>query len=335
VAAAAILAGCGGSGGVSDSVESSGSGATELPTSIPLGTDQPVDVEGEVIIYRNTIEADAVAATLDHARTFSLDYDASVDSVIAIGCADDGSRAAYLLENGVTLESRVVIGDASGKRDVPLRGDVLGVAISPNGEKVAIAAYLPDNARGVLSLLDVKSEEVTPVYNRSGTIGPPAWSPDSEKIVFHAMTDQDNQLFVYTLGANDAEQLTNTPDGAFNPDWSPNGSVIAYSSVTETGSSQIFTVPATGGDGVQLTTTQPFKANPLWSPDGSSLGYVGTRTVPTASRLPMLSLRHNVGVFTSSADGGNEALFTDYAIDAWLLGWCKAGPWLGQGRTEQ
>ena len=91
VAAAAILAGCGGSGGESDADQSPGSGVPELPTSIPLGT-APVD--GEVIIYRNTLEADAVASTLDHMRTFSLDYDASVDSVIAIGCADDGSRAA-------------------------------------------------------------------------------------------------------------------------------------------------------------------------------------------------------------------------------------------------
>jgi hypothetical protein len=49
----------------------------------------------------------------------------------------------------------------------------------------------------------------------------------------------------------------------------------------------------------------------------------------------MLSLHHNVGVFTSSADGGNEALFTDYAIDAWLLGWCTAGPWMARGWTEQ
>jgi Tol biopolymer transport system component len=335
VAAAAILAGCGGSGGGSDTDQSPRSTATELPTSIPIGTSKPVELEGEVIIYRNTLEADAVASTLDHGRTFSLDYDATVDSVIAINCAQDGSRAAYLLENGVTLESRVVIADASGRREIPFPGSALGAALSPDGESVAVTSYLPDNARSVLSVLDVASGKIASVYNRAGTIGPPAWSPDSQKIVFHALTDQDNQLFVYTLGESDAEQVTTSPMGAFSPDWSRDGSLIAFSSVPDSGGAQIFTVPAAGGDATQLTSTQAFKANPRWSPDGSSLAYVGTRSVPTVSRLPMLSLHHNVGVFTSAADGGNEALFTDYAIDAWLLGWCKAGPWLGQGWTEQ
>jgi Tol biopolymer transport system component len=290
-------------------------------------------VDGEVIIYRNTLEADAVASTLDHTRTFSLDYDASVDSVIAIGCADDGSRAAYLLENGVTLESRVVIADGSGRREVPMRGDVMGVSLSPDGEKVAITAYLPDNARGVVSVLDVASGEVTAVYNRPGTVGAPAWAPDSERIVFHALTERDNQLFVYKLGESDAVQITSAAKGAFSPDWSPSGDLIAFSSVTESGNPQIFTVPASGGDATQLTSTQAFKAEPRWSANGSRIAYVGTVLVPTASRLP--SRLHNVAVYTSASDGTDEVPFTDLTLDAWLLGWCTAGPWLGQGWTEQ
>jgi len=335
VAAMAILAGCGGgSGDRADVNDSSGTGVGGLPTSIPLGTSDPVGVEGEVIIYRNTLEADAVASTLDRARTLTLDYDPAVDSVIAINCAEDGSRAVWLLENGLTLESRVVIADGSGRREVPMRGDVVGVSLSPDGEKVAITAYLPDNARSVVSVLDVASEDVTAVYNRAGTIGSPAWAPDSERIVFHAMTDQDNQLFVYKLGDSDAEQLTNTPMGAFSPDWSPDGGLIAFSSVTETGNPQIFTVPPSGGEPVQLTSTQAFKAEPRWSEDGSRIAYVGTVLVPLASRLPVLRL-HNVAVFTSARDGTDEVPFTDLALDAWLLGWCNAGPWLGQGWTEQ
>ena len=61
VLALALLAGCGGGSGDGADVES-GAPATELPTSIPLGTGQPVDVQGEVIIFRNTLEADAVPA---------------------------------------------------------------------------------------------------------------------------------------------------------------------------------------------------------------------------------------------------------------------------------
>jgi Tol biopolymer transport system component len=185
----------------------------------------------------------------------------------------------------------------------------------------------------VLSLLDVSSGEVTSPYNRTGTIGAPRWSPDGTRIVFHALTEQDNQLFVYTLGGRDAEQVTRAPGGAFNPDWSPDGGVLAFMSLTESGNPQIFTAPATGGDATQLTSTQAFKAEPRWSADGSRIAYVGTVLVPTASRLP--ARLHNVAVYTSARDGSDEVPFTDLTLDAWLLGWCKAGPWMGQGWTEQ
>ena len=92
-------------------------------------------------------------------------------------------------------------------------------------------------------------------------------------------------------------------------------------------------MPASGGDATQLTSTQSFKAEPRWSEDGSRIAYVGTILVPTASRLP--SRLHNVAVYTSASDGTDEAPFTDLTLDAWLLGWCKAGPWLRQGWTEQ
>jgi Tol biopolymer transport system component len=184
-----------------------------------------------------------------------------------------------------------------------------------------------------VSVLDVASEEITAVYNRAGTIGSPGWAPDSERIVFHAMTDQDNQLFVHTLGESDAVQITSAAKGAFSPDWSPGGDLIAFSSVTESGNPQIFTVPASGGGATQLTSTQAFKAEPRWSEDGSQIAYVGTILVPTVSRLT--SRLHNVAVYTSASDGSDEVPFTDLTLDAWLLGWCKAGPWLGQGWTEQ
>jgi TolB protein len=239
----------------------------------------------------------------------------------------------YTLENNTSLAGRIVIAGPTGRREIPMAGRVAGAAMSPDGSQVALAAYLPDNARGVISVVDVVSGDVSVVYDRPGTLGAPAWSPDGERLVFHALSGEQNQLFVYRLGESEASQLTDIPSGAFSPDWSPDGDLIAFSSVTETGNPQIFTVPAEGGASSQLTSTQIFKAEPRWSGDGSRIAYVGTILVPTASRLPVRL--HNVAVYTSARDGSDEAPFTDLTLDAWLLGWCKAGPWLAQEWTEQ
>jgi TolB protein len=306
-------------------------GETAAPpgTSIPIET-PTIDVDGEMIIFRNTLESDAVASTLNHDRTFTFDFDPNVDSVISVDCARDGSRAVYALENNVSLESRLLTSDGT---EFQVTGQLAGVAMSPDASLIAVSTYLPDNARGVLSLVDLDNGESSVIYNVAATIGPPAWSPGGESLVFHAQAGQNNQLFVLDIDSGEVRQLTDVAAGAFNPDWSPDGQVIAFSSVTENGNPQIFTTPASGGAVAQLTSTQTFKAEPRWSGDGSRIAYVGTILVPTASRLP--ARLHNVAVYTSARDGSDEVPFTDLTLDAWLLRWCRAGPWLSDGWTEQ
>jgi Tol biopolymer transport system component len=137
--------------------------------------------------------------------------------------------------------------------------------------------------------------------------------------------------------------VSNIAAGAFSPDWSPSGDTLIFSSYTADGNPQLFTMPVAGGEPTQLTSTQVFKAFPRWAPDGSAIAYVGTILVPAAARIDgaseqsraaLLSRLHNVGVYTAAADGTHETLITDLVQDAWLLGWCTAGPWLASGWTQ-
>jgi Tol biopolymer transport system component len=171
-------------------------------------------------------------------------------------------------------------------------------------------------------------------------------------VAFDASADRNNQLFVFRIGERSATQVGSVPSGAFSPDWSPVGDLLIFSSYTADGNPQLFTMPAGGGESTQLTTTQVFKAFPRWSRDASTVAYVGTILVPTAAEYEPGSLAalagsglgrgftvdarlHNVGVYTSAADGSNETLVTDLTQDAWLLGWCAAGPWITSGWTQQ
>jgi hypothetical protein len=43
---------------------------------------------------------------------------------------------------------------------------------------------------------------------------------------------------------------------------------------------------------------------------------------------------HNLAVYTMKPDGTGEQQLTDLQQDAWLLGWCVGGAWLGEGWEE-
>ena len=79
---------------------------------------------------------------------------------------------------------------------------------------------------------------------------------------------------IYVVGADGSLQTRLTRSGAWNPTWSPDGSLIAYDSNTG-GSSQIWTMRPDGGRRVQLTTGPGVHWGPAWSPDGSWLAYTG------------------------------------------------------------
>ena len=79
---------------------------------------------------------------------------------------------------------------------------------------------------------------------------------------------------IYVVGADGSLQTRLTRSGAWNPTWSPDGSLIAYDSNTG-GSSQIWTMRRDGGGQVQLTTGPGVHWGPAWSPDGSWLAYTG------------------------------------------------------------
>jgi Tol biopolymer transport system component len=58
-----------------------------------------------------------------------------------------------------------------------------------------------------------------------------SWSPDGQELVFAAWPNSQStreQLFVVNVRTHGVRRLTNLPDGATEPEWSPNGRWIAF-----------------------------------------------------------------------------------------------------------
>lgn len=163
-----------------------------------------------------------------------------------------------------------------------LPADVFAPSLSPDGSTLAFVtggetgpqlATIASDGSG-FRILDV------PIAANS-----PVWSPDGSRIAFagwRASTSGDVQSGnrdIYAVGADGShlQRLTTSAADDETPEWSPDGSRLAYASnpTADEFSDQveIWTVPSTGGAPRRLTRNHVWDAEPTWSPDGTQIAY--------------------------------------------------------------
>ncbi|MCB0043756.1 MAG: PD40 domain-containing protein, partial [Caldilinea sp.] len=90
------------------------------------------------------------------------------------------------------------------------------------------------------------------------------------RIVFHS--DRDGDLEIYSMNADgsDLQQLTDSPGRDFEPDWSPDGSTIVFSSDRDDPTNaQLYLMDADGSNQRPLMPFTPADyLGARWSPDG-------------------------------------------------------------------
>jgi TolB protein len=112
-----------------------------------------------------------------------------------------------------------------------------------------------------LTLVACVSGGVARTATGPSSIGSPGAA--SPRIVF--VLGERSTLYTAASDGSDAHALTDI--GAEDPDWSPDGSMIAFNS-EYAGKSHIFTINADGTGLRQVTRGKGFEGHPSWSPDG-------------------------------------------------------------------
>jgi len=288
-----------------------------------------------LIVYADTLNSALFAEDLSHSQKWRFPFDPVTGYISALDCSQSGQNFGFVKVSSTGGGFSLAVSMNGEQKELPLPAGISGVAWSPDGTRIAATDYAIGSNTYRVTLIDPAGGQTEELVSGPGTVGAPRWSPDGTQIVFDALAPDgsSSQLFVYTLGHEAPVPLNTAAMNVYSPDWSPSDGTVAFAALTEAGFRQVYKVAADGSGEAQVTTSQTDKGFPRWAPDGSLMAYVGTVIVPQVSREPLA--RHNLGIFTANADGSGEAAFTDLALDARLMAWCRPGAWLNQGWEKQ
>ncbi|HEV7703302.1 MAG TPA: protease, partial [Gemmatimonadaceae bacterium] len=109
-------------------------------------------------------------------------------------------------------------------------------------------------------------------------------------------------LWVVARAGGSARRLTSTPSAESDPQFSPDGSLIAYSA-TISGNTDVYVVPTVGGEPKRLTWHPGADFARGWTPDGKRVEFASSRgTLPTPGANSYLR------IWTVGLDGGSEEM---------------------------
>jgi hypothetical protein len=166
---------------------------------------------------------------------------------------------------------------------------------SPDGTRLALVCYAIEGEAGLsrISVLDVATMEradyVTLTYPET-VDNPPSWSPDGSELAFEIITWDPTDTFLsqsviatvpVTGPSGPATRLTDPTLFAAHPDWSPDGSLIAFITY-DTGNMHGIEEPSNGdtiapdGSGRRQVSTASLDGTmrlgqPFWSSDGTRI----------------------------------------------------------------
>ena len=123
------------------------------------------------------------------------------------------------------------------------------------------------------------------------------------RIAFIAPAGRNKELWVMDLDGAGARALTADRSIALSPSWSPDGSLLVFSTYRDGGSSHLYVVPAAGGRLYQISARPGLNTSPAYSPDGREIACT-------------LSKDGNSEIYVLDARGGSPRRLTDNrAID--------------------
>ncbi|MBN1783041.1 PD40 domain-containing protein [bacterium] len=196
----------------------------------------------------------------------------------------DGYTSIYrqLLKPGVTEPDAEIVIQGEKTPDMEsLHLQRSRMDVSPDGRLAFTAKSGPGD---VLYIYDLSTETFVYKFRDSSLVSilSPAWSPDAGKIAFCALDPSGRQdLYVFSLDRFEVRRLTLDYNDEHDPDWSPDGRLLVFSSNRSEGGDRGYThlhlLDTETGRVRQLTSGDCHDRQPAWSPEGRWIAFSSDR----------------------------------------------------------
>lgn len=220
----------------------------------------------------------------------------------------------YLFVSYLNGQPKIYIGSVENeayKRLTPMRGNQLMPAISRQRDKIAFVSDITGNPDLFVQAFSPEAGAVGKPHQifaaHKATQGSPCFSPDGKQIAFVSNKDGAPRIYLIKIPAPGtslkeikAELISKKNRESTAPAWSPDGSKLAYSAMTN-GVRQIWIYDFEKKNERQLTAGVQNKENPTWAPNSLHLIYNSTGN--GNSELYLINLNQPEAVKISSGSG--------------------------------
>ncbi len=110
--------------------------------------------------------------------------------------------------------------------------------------------------------------------NSLKTVQRPRWSPDRQSLVYQAIVDGRQGLWLYDLGTDQTQSISGTSNFDMHPAWHPAGKKITYASDVDGNGLDLWEVDVPTGIRWRITNLPGNESAPAWSANGRDLVYV-------------------------------------------------------------
>jgi Tol biopolymer transport system component len=222
----------------------------------------------------------------------------------------DGPREVHVVEVGPA-------GPRHEPRKVPGVTDPHSISYSMIGKKLAFskAAVRQNIWSYPIESGPVSVADGLPVTNDNAIIEQHDVSPDGKWIVYDSDLRGNHDIYKRSLEDGGVTPVADSPVAEGGPQWSPDGTEIAFHSTAEVGETALMVVPAEGGTPLRLASGPGWNYGPVWSPSGLEVAFHSD-----------LSGRQETWIVSREAIGGSWGVATQLTdFGCYLNDWAPDG----------
>jgi TolB protein len=193
----------------------------------------------------------------------------------------DGKLIAYCSNASGAFEIWVMKANGTDLHQVThMSGRMLFPDFDPTGKRIAFGGGLTDESPADIFSIGTDGTGLAQLTSDGADDLYPAYSPDGSQIAFISYRTGTGQVWLMNADGSNERQLTfDAVEKDQVPDWSPDGSHLAYAGGVDFGPFDLYVIDAEGGGLQQITSTaENDDFAPTWSPDGTEIAFVSARS---------------------------------------------------------